>query len=155
MPTHLDLDVPPVNISKGFSAAHLGAITATTWILLLNAIVGFQLLEDGTPISIGLFVASGLVLFVGTGYITLDTAFTWTGHFASSLQGPDYKNISLYVLYQLFPLICLVAFFVLEAVLVVRILGELRPLRMYHFHHCTRLVFSYTAITPIHSLYLD
>jgi hypothetical protein len=134
-------DVSPVNIAKGFTAAHLGAIAATTWFLLLNAVVGFQLLDDGTPISIGLFVASGIVLFVGTGYITLDTAFSWTGHFDSSLHDPN-KNIGLYVLYQLFPLICLVAFFALEAILVIRILGERRPLRMYRFHPCARPLFS-------------
>ncbi|PGH13779.1 hypothetical protein AJ79_03479 [Helicocarpus griseus UAMH5409] len=115
------------NVRRGFTAVHLGAIAATTWILLLNAIVGYQLLDDGTPISIGLHVASGIILFIGTGYIALDTAFQWTGHFDPSLGGEN-RNIGLYVLYLLFPLVCLVVFFILEAILVVRILGELRPL---------------------------
>ncbi|PWY78453.1 export control protein CHS7-like protein [Aspergillus sclerotioniger CBS 115572] len=113
-------------VRKGFSAIHIAAITATCWILFLNALVGYQLLDDGTPASIGLIIASSLVLFIGTGYIALDTAFDWTGEFTTSV--PHYRNIALYVLYQLFPLICLVAFYVLEAVLVVRILGELRPM---------------------------
>lgn len=114
---------------QGFSAVHLAAIAATCWILLLNALVGFQLLDDGTPASIGLICASALVLFIGTGYIALDTAFDWTGHFQSSHTG-DNRNIGLYVLYQLFPLICLVLFFALETVLVLRVLGEFRPMRM-------------------------
>lgn len=114
---------------QGFSAVHIGAITATCWILLLNALVGFQLLDDGTPASIGLISASAAALFIGTGYIALDTAFSWSGHFASSLGG-DHRNIALYVLYQLFPLICLVVFFVLEAVLVLRVLGEFKPMSM-------------------------
>ncbi|QSS59187.1 chitin synthase [Histoplasma capsulatum] len=112
---------------QGFTAIHLGAIAATAWILLLNAIVGFQLLDDGTPVSVGLLLASGAILFIGTGYIALDTGFRWTGHFDPSLNGEN-RNIGLYVLYLLFPLICLVTFFALEAVLVLRILGELRPL---------------------------
>lgn len=95
----------------------------------MNALVGFQLIDDGTPASIGLISASAIALFIGTGYIALDTAFSWTGHFDSSLTGNN-RNIGLYVLYQLFPLICLVLFFLLETVLVLRVLGELRPMCM-------------------------
>jgi hypothetical protein len=76
---------------------HIAAITATSWILLLNALVGFQLLDDGTPLSVGLFAGSAVVLFIGTGYIALDTGFSWTGHFDSSLSGNN-RNVGLYVL---------------------------------------------------------
>lgn len=92
--------------------------------------MGFQLLDDGTAASIGLISASAAALFIGTGYIALDTAFSWSGYFDPSLSG-DYRNIALYVLYQLLPLICLVVFFVLEAVLVLRVLGEFRPMRTW------------------------
>ena len=95
----------------------------------MNAVVGFQLIDDGTPASLGLISASAIALFIGTGYIALDTAFSWTGHFDSSLTGNN-RNIGLYVLYQLFPLVCLVLFFLLETVLVLRVLGEYRPMRM-------------------------
>ncbi|KAH8704209.1 putative export control protein CHS7-like protein [Talaromyces proteolyticus] len=115
------------NVRKGFSAVHVAAITATTWILFLNALVGFQILDDGTPLSLGLFAGSGAALFIGTGYIALDTGFSWTGHFDSSLSGNN-RNIGLYVLYLLFPLVCLFFFYVLEALLVIRVLGEKRPL---------------------------
>jgi hypothetical protein len=102
-------------------------IVATLWILMLNAVVGYQLLDDGTPISLGLMVASAAALFIGTGYIALDTGYNWTGHFASSLYGQN-RNIALYVLYQLAPLVFLFAFFVLESVLVIRVLGERKPM---------------------------
>ncbi|KAM5461610.1 hypothetical protein McanCB56680_003548 [Microsporum canis] len=114
-------------VRQGFSAAHLGAISATAWLLLLNAIVGYQLIDDGTAISLGLLVTSALVLFVGTGYIALDTAFTWTGRFESSRHAPN-QNIGLYILYLLFPLICIVGFFVFETFLVVKVLKEKRPM---------------------------
>ncbi|KAL6720198.1 hypothetical protein ACLMJK_002119 [Lecanora helva] len=45
-----------------------------------------------------------------------------------SLHGPNNRNVALYVLYQLWPLICLVGFFLLETVLVLRVLGEKKPM---------------------------
>lgn len=103
-------------------------IIATTWILMLNALVGYQIVDDGTPLSLGLMVLSAAILLGGTLYITLDTGFRWTGFWDSSYDSPPNRNIALYVLYQLAPLIFLVAFFVLEAILVLRILGETRPM---------------------------
>lgn len=94
---------------------------------MLNAIVGYQLLDDGTPLSVGLIVASAAVLFIGTGYIALDTGYSWSGHFDSSLSGNN-RNIALYVLYQLAPLVFLFAFFILETALVIRVLGERKPM---------------------------
>ena len=96
---------------------------------MLNGAIGYQMLDDGTPISITLVLASSLVFFIGTGYIALDTAFSWTGEWDQSWE-PLHRNIALYVLYQLWPLICLVVFFILETVLVIRILGEVRPMGM-------------------------
>ncbi|UKZ51416.1 hypothetical protein TrVGV298_005175 [Trichoderma virens] len=110
-----------------FSGIHIGLIIATTWILMLNAVVGYQLLDDGTPLSLALLFGSAGALFIGTGYIALDTGFSWTGFWDSSYHLPN-RNIALYVLYQLIPLVFLVAFFVLETILVLRILGELRPM---------------------------
>lgn len=98
---------------------------------MLNAFIGYQIIDDGTPLSLFLICASAVVLFIGTGYITLDTGFKWTGHFDSSLDGPpsgSNRSIALYVLYQLAPLVFLVAYFVLEAYLVLGVLGETRPL---------------------------
>lgn len=97
------------------------------WVLLMNGFIGYQWIDDGTPLSLGLLLLTGGAIFVGTTYIALDTGFSWTGHFDASLQDPN-RNIGLYVLYQLFPLICLVGFFLLEAYLVLRVLGEKKPM---------------------------
>ncbi|KFY94251.1 hypothetical protein V498_03958 [Pseudogymnoascus sp. VKM F-4517 (FW-2822)] len=119
----------PLNadVRLAFSGIHIGMIVATTWILMLNAAVGYQIIDDGTPMSIGLVIGSAAALFVGTGYIALDTGFQWTGHFDSSLTGNN-RNIGLYVLYQLAPIIFLAVFFVLESILVLRVLGERKPM---------------------------
>lgn len=115
------------SVRIGFSAVHLAAIVATTWILMLNGIVGYQLLDDGTPVSLGLMAVSAAMLFIGTGYIALDTGFSWTGYWDDTLTGNN-RAYALYTLYQLGPLVFLFVFFCLEAFLVLRILGERKPL---------------------------
>jgi hypothetical protein len=102
-------------------------IVATCWILMVNAVVGYQLLDDGTAVSLGLMVFSAALFLIGTGYIALDTGLDFTGFWEDSYDLPN-RNIALYVLYQLVPLIFLVAFYVLEAILVLRVLGETRPM---------------------------
>lgn len=115
------------DVRIGFTAIHLGMIIATLWILVLNAAIGYQIIDDGTPLSLGLIAVSAAALLIGTGYITLDTGLGWTDHFKDSLSGNN-RNIALYVLYQLAPLVFLFTFFVLETVLVIRILGEIKPM---------------------------
>jgi Chitin synthase export chaperone len=120
------LDAYLLNL-QAFSAIHIGFIIATTWILMLNAIVGYQVIDDGTPLSMGLMIGSALLFLIGTGYIALDTGLQFTGYWNSSYDLPN-RHIALYVLYQLVPLIFLVAFYVLEAILVLRVLEERRPM---------------------------
>ncbi|KAK4228508.1 chitin synthase III catalytic subunit [Podospora fimiseda] len=110
-----------------FSAIHIGAISATTWVLFLNGIVGYQLMDDGTFLSLGLTIGSALVWLIGVGYVVLDTGFQWTGYWASSWDLPN-RSIFLYVTYLLMPLIWIVFFLVLELILVIKVLGETRPL---------------------------
>ncbi|KAF8454958.1 chitin synthase III catalytic subunit-domain-containing protein [Terfezia claveryi] len=105
---------------KWFTGIHIGAITATFWVLLLNAIVGYQLLDDGTILSILLVGGSMVVVFIGTGYIAMDTALGWTDTFVT-LKSEGYRNYALYVLYLLFPIISVAAYFILESVLVLKV----------------------------------
>lgn len=100
---------------------------------MLNGIVGYQLLDDGTPMSIGLILVSAGMIFVGVGYIALDTGFSWTGYWDSTLSG-DNRGYALYTLYQLVPLVFLFVFFCLEAFLVLRILGERKPMSECSIH---------------------
>lgn len=118
------------NDNKAFAAVHIASIVATTWILLMNGAVGYQFLDDGTFASLALIFGSAAVLFIGTGYIALDTGFSWTNEFKPDLVAPN-RSYSLYTLYQLVPLVFLFIFFVLEAVIVVRVLGEIRPMSKF------------------------
>jgi hypothetical protein len=111
-------------MDQWFSALHVGAITATAWILLINAIVGYQLMDDGTPLSVALTLVSALTVFVAVTYVGVDTGFGYSGTFPED----DLRNYALYTLYLLFPLLLIVAFFILESVLVLGVLQETRPL---------------------------
>lgn len=97
---------------------------------MMNGAVGYQLIDDGTIVSLALVFGSAAVLFIGTGYIALDTGFSWTGFFDSTLTGLN-RSYSLYTLYQLVPLVFLVIYFILETVLVLRVLGEKKPMRKF------------------------
>lgn len=114
-------------VRRAFSALHIAAIVATSWVLMMNGAVGYQLLDDGTLLSMALVFGSALVLFIGSGYIALDTGFSWSGYWNDTLHAPN-RAYALYTLYQLLPLIFLAVFFILETVLVLRVLGETRPM---------------------------
>ncbi|KAK9472092.1 chitin synthase III catalytic subunit [Dipodascopsis tothii] len=105
-----------------FSAAQIGATTATAWALLLNGLVTLQFMADGSVLSVALTLLSTAMVGVGTGYIAADTDLAFSGAFEMPY------NPALYTLFLVLPLICVVAYVVLEIVLVVRILRELKPL---------------------------
>lgn len=96
----------------------------------MNGAVGYQILDDGTLLSLGLIFGSAAALFVGTGYIALDTGFSWTGYWDSTLVAPN-RSYSLYTLYQVAPMAFLVIYFILQTYLVLRVLGEKRPMRTF------------------------
>lgn len=131
----------PLNdaVRRAFSAVHIAAVVATLWILMMNGAVGYQLIDDGTPLSLALIFGSAAALFIGTGYIALDTAFDWTGYFNDTLPAPN-QAYALYTLYQLVPLVFLVVYFLLETVLVLKVLGEVRPMCKYQVTRCSIIV---------------
>jgi len=113
------------NVLAWFTAIHIGAITATCWVLMLNAVVGYQMMDDGTVLSLGLVIVSALAFFVGTAYVSVATGTQFHDEFP---KDDSSKNIALYVLYLLIPLVLIVAFFVLESILVLGLLQETRPM---------------------------
>lgn len=121
-------------VRRGFTAVHIGAIVASSWILMLNGAVGYQAVDDGTFVSVGLILVSAAILLVGTGYIALDTGFSLTGYFDQTITGESTisapnRSYALYTLYQLVPLLFIVIYFLLESVLVLKVLGEKKPFR--------------------------
>ena len=98
---------------------------------MINGAVGYQIIDDGTPFSIGAILVSAAIIFIGVGYIALDTGFNWTGFWNSSTTGPLNRDYALYTLYQLVPLVFLSIFFVLESLIVIRVLEERKPMSTF------------------------
>ncbi|CAG8669549.1 5669_t:CDS:2, partial [Ambispora leptoticha] len=114
-----------------FSAINAGLVSALSWILVMNAIVGFQLVDDGSIISMGGILLGGILIFFGVGYIALDTAFNISGHFTSQ-PSAQMKNVALYITYIIFPLFAVVAYVILETILVIVALGDKQSLGIPH-----------------------
>ncbi|KAG4300688.1 hypothetical protein PCANB_003034 [Pneumocystis canis] len=109
-----------------FTAAHIGSISAFFWVLLLNAIIGYQLFEDGTIFSICLTLIPAFIIFLGSGYLILDSMFFWSDTFIKSYYA--LQNYGAYIIYFLWPTVCIVGYFILEFILVFKILKEWKPL---------------------------
>ena len=52
------------NPIQAFTGIHLGIITATTWMLMINGAVGYQAIDDGSFLSVFLLFASTAALFL-------------------------------------------------------------------------------------------
>lgn len=97
---------------------------------MLNGAVGFQLVDDGTAISMALMVGSAALIFIGTGYIALDIGYNWSGFWQKTLvqQDPN-RTYALYTLYFLAPALFLVIYGALETFLVLKVLREIKSMR--------------------------
>ncbi|QRV74345.1 Chitin synthase III catalytic subunit [Ceratobasidium sp. AG-Ba] len=119
------------------TAIHMGLIATMFWMLLGNAIVATQVVEDGTMSSLVPFYAFSLFFFVGTTYSSLDTAFTFTNAFrlgsggASGEPVENLTNIPLFVLTSVWPAAATFLYFVIMAYVVIGMLREYRPFLYY------------------------
>lgn len=104
-----------------FAAIYLGFATALYWCLLINGFVGFQFAEDGTPKSLWFLRISTAVLFAVGLLVSLATFKSWGG------LGPT-KQIGLWIVQLLFPVICVAIYTLSQIVLVLRTLDDRWPL---------------------------
>lgn len=97
---------------------------------MINGAVGYQAIDDGSFVSLALLFSSTAALFVGTGYIALDTGYNWSGFWNTNMiQMDPNREYSIYTLYLLCPLLFLFIYFVLAFFLVFRVLREKKPVR--------------------------
>ncbi|RKP10669.1 chitin synthase III catalytic subunit-domain-containing protein [Thamnocephalis sphaerospora] len=106
-----------------------GLAVGTFWTLLMNGIVGFQFVEDGTlPSTIGVF-GSGAVVAIVTAFFSVDASLNLTS-LAEKAQQSNPESLALWILYFIVPLACAALYLVLQIVLVLRLLGTRKPLLM-------------------------
>jgi len=114
--------IPTANaVYPWFTAVYAGLVGAAYTCLLINGFVGFQFAEDGTPKSLWFIRIASLVIFGLEFFIAIAT-FKQIAGFSFS------KPIGLWILYILWPLICVVVYVVSQLVLVFRTLDDRWPI---------------------------
>lgn len=104
-----------------FVAIQNGLSSALVTCLLINGFVGFQLYEDGTPLSIWMLRLCSFAAFVISFLVSLATFKSWAG------LGPT-NTVGLFVVLYLLNGVQLVVFVALQILLVVRTLHDRWPL---------------------------
>ncbi|KZT61849.1 hypothetical protein CALCODRAFT_328073 [Calocera cornea HHB12733] len=103
-----------------FAGIYTGLISATYWCLLVNGFVGFQFAEDGTPLSLWFLRLSCLVVFGVSFFLAIATFLQFAGF--------SYTNpVALWVVYLIWPVICVVVYIVAQLILVIRTLDDRWP----------------------------
>ncbi|ODN82805.1 hypothetical protein L202_01077 [Cryptococcus amylolentus CBS 6039] len=114
------------------SAIHVAVGVVTAWLLLGNALIATQVVEDGTAAAIVPLTVFSILFFVPTLYISLDTAFHWTSPFNIPLaKVAEVKSIALFILTLIVPAAAVVLYLVIMLYIVVIVLDEVKPAFLY------------------------
>ncbi|KAI5479205.1 hypothetical protein MNV49_003899 [Pseudohyphozyma bogoriensis] len=103
-----------------FAAIHTGLVCATFGCLLINGFVGFQWMEDGTPLSLWVLRGSCALIFFITGFISIAT-FKNIASFSSA------KPTALWIIEFIFNGVCVILYIILQLILVLRTLDDRWP----------------------------
>ncbi|PSR81100.1 chitin synthase export chaperone [Coniella lustricola] len=104
-----------------FVALQAGLASALVTCLLINGFVGFQLYEDGTPLSLWMLRLCSLAAFAISFLVCLATFKSWAG------LGPT-NTVGLFVVLYLLNGIQLLVYLVLQVILVTQTLQDRWPL---------------------------
>ncbi|KAF8656328.1 hypothetical protein AX16_002593 [Volvariella volvacea WC 439] len=113
------------------TSIHAGLVAALFWMLLGNALVATQFVEDGTMSSLVPFYGIALAFFAGTTYISFDVALGITDTLGPSGPLESLHSIPLFVLTSIWPGVAALAYFVIMSVIVLRVLNETKPMFFY------------------------
>ncbi|KAK3905223.1 chitin synthase III catalytic subunit [Staphylotrichum tortipilum] len=104
-----------------FVAVQAGLANAMVTCLMINGFVGFQLYEDGTPLSLWMMRLCSAAAFVISFLVSLATFKSWAG------LGPT-TTVGLFVVLYLLNAVQLLVYVVLQILLVTRTLHDRWPL---------------------------
>lgn len=104
-----------------FVAVQAGLASALITCLLINGFVGFQLYEDGTPLSLWMLRLSSLAAFAISFLVALATFKSWAG------LGPT-NTVGLFVVLYLLNGIQLLVYLIMQVILVTQTLQDRWPL---------------------------
>ncbi|KKA26972.1 hypothetical protein TD95_004976 [Thielaviopsis punctulata] len=104
-----------------FAAIQLGLASATVTSLFINGFVGFQLYEDGTPLSVWMLRLGSIASFAISFLVSLGTFKAWAG------LGPT-KTVGLFVVMVILNGVQLLIYVVMQIILVAGTLQDRWPL---------------------------
>lgn len=104
-----------------FAAVHVGLVVAIYCCILINGFVGFQFAEDGTALSLWFLRISCLVLFAVGFFIAIATFKGFAGFSFA-------KPVALWIVFLLWPLVCMPIYIVSQLILVFRTLEDRWPI---------------------------
>ncbi|KAF8637467.1 hypothetical protein AX16_010795 [Volvariella volvacea WC 439] len=104
-----------------FAAIYTGLVASTYCCLLINAFVGFQFAEDGTPLSLWFLRLSCLAVFGISFFIAIAT-------FRNMVGFDRAKPLGLWIIYILWPFVVSIVYCISQLVLVLRTLDDRWPL---------------------------
>ncbi|KAK0197890.1 chitin synthase III catalytic subunit-domain-containing protein [Armillaria mellea] len=119
----LDSGIIPTSntVYAWFAAVYTGLVASAYCCILINAFVGFQFAEDGTPLSLWFLRIACLVVF-GVAFFIAIATFKSFASFSYS------KTLPLWIIYILWPVICVAIYIVSQLVLVFRTLEDRWPI---------------------------
>ncbi|WWC92120.1 uncharacterized protein L201_007074 [Kwoniella dendrophila CBS 6074] len=114
------------------SSIHIAIIATLFWVLLGNALIATQVVEDGTAAAIAPLSIFAILFFIPTLYISLDTSLGWTDAF--NVNGDNVaqlKNTALFILTLIWPAVAVVLHTVLMLYITLGTLKETKPAVLY------------------------
>ena len=121
----LDIVLNILGSNRGFiGSLYAGVLTGFFWILFLNGFVGYQVVEDGSALSVwGILLSTSLFSFLG-GYFTFGVSI---GNIA--MFGPAKTNSpALFGILLIWPIVSMSLYVLLMTVLVVKQLSQRKPM---------------------------
>ncbi|KAL7422672.1 hypothetical protein Q5752_001963 [Cryptotrichosporon argae] len=110
------------------SAIHTALFVTFFWLLLANAVIATQVVEDGTPAALVPLSLGAVLFFVPTLYVALSVGFRWNTVFQISSTDPaDLKSTALFVLTLLWPALAALIYVALMLYIIVFYLAEVKP----------------------------
>ncbi|KAF8959797.1 chitin synthase III catalytic subunit [Flammula alnicola] len=114
--------IPTANVAyPWFAAVYTGLVAATFCCILINGFVGFQFAEDGTPLSLWFLRISCLLVFGISFFVAIAT-------FQQKFGFNYTKPLGLFIIYLLWPIICVPVYVVSQLILVFRTLEDRWPI---------------------------
>ncbi|OXB39443.1 hypothetical protein J007_00811 [Cryptococcus neoformans] len=122
--------------SKGLvvvSAIHIAIIVVFFLLLLGNALIATQVVEDGTAAALAPLSIFSILFFVATLYISLDTGLHWSQafHLASTADVENLKGTALFVFSLILPTAFSVLYILIMLYIVIKVLDERKPAILY------------------------